>query len=261
MRKTEDKKILGKYTTLKPSYKTTSRQLHSFGKKLQVEYVQLSLRFRWEISLLHWKTSAFLVLVSFQSFLWCLLFKTVVGWKFLGSGVRCNITFSYFVAGFFAVVFLKLRPNPSKCQHSKRRHYWKERQTCLILDVRRDRHLKGMRKEEVFKEVKKEGKDNISFFLSRSLCRTVALISFPFTPLDVYLERIGQTKVYKKFDETDTRNHRPLFSLNVSGKINESWVNDVIMDHEINTNHQVIKWRRLDFMSALFCCKAPARSS
>ena len=101
-----------------------------------------------------------------------------------------------------------------------------------------------MRKEEVFKEVKKEGKDNIPFFLSRSLCRTVALISFTFTPSDVCLERIGQTKVYKKFDETDTRNHWPLFSvLNVSGKINESWVNDVIMDHEINTNHQVNKWR------------------
>ena len=79
-----------------------------------------------------------------------------------------------------------------------------------------------MRKEEVFKEVKKEGKDNIPFFLSRSLCRTVALISFPFTPSDVCLERIGQTKVYKKFDETDTRNHRPLLLLNVAGKINES---------------------------------------
>ena len=79
-----------------------------------------------------------------------------------------------------------------------------------------------MRKEEVFKEVKKEGKDNIPFFLSRSLCGNVALISFPFTPSDVCLERIGQTKVYKKFDETDTRNHRPLFLLNVSGKINES---------------------------------------
>ena len=87
-----------------------------------------------------------------------------------------------------------------------------------------------MRKEEVFKEVKKEGtsffldkrKDNIPFFLSRSLCRSVALISFPFTPSDVCLERIGQTKVYKKFDETDTRNHRPLLLLNVSGKINES---------------------------------------
>ena len=59
-----------------------------------------------------------------------------------------------------------------------------------------------MRKEEVFKEVKKEGKDNIPFFLSRSYCLTVALISFPFTPSDVCLERIGQTKVYKKFDET-----------------------------------------------------------
>ena len=79
-----------------------------------------------------------------------------------------------------------------------------------------------MRKEEVFKDVKKEGKDNIPFFLSRSLCRTEALISFPFTPSDVCLERIGQTKVYKKFDETDTRNHRPLLLLNVSGKINES---------------------------------------
>ena len=200
--------------------------------------------------------------MSFQSFLGCLLFKTVLGWKLFGSGVWCNITFSYFVTGFFAVIFLKLRPNPSTCQHSTRRHYWKE-ETNLpdIIDVRRDRHLKGMRKEEVFKEVKKEGKDNIPFFLSRSLCRTVALISFPFTPSDVCLERIGQTKVYKKFDETDTRNHRPLLLLNVSGKINESWVNDVIMDHEINTNHQVNKWRRLDFMSALFCCKAPARSS
>ena len=54
-----------------------------------------------------------------------------------------------------------------------------------------------MRKEEVFKDVKKEGKDNIPFFLSRSLCRTVALISFTFTPSDVCLESIGQTKVYK----------------------------------------------------------------
>ena len=63
-----------------------------------------------------------------------------------------------------------------------------------------------------------------------------------FTPSDVCLERIGQTKVYKKFDKTDTRNHWPLFSvLNVSGKINESRINDVIMDHEINTNHQVNK--------------------
>ena len=112
---------------------------------------------------------------------------------------------------------IRLRANTPHADITERK-----RQTCLILDVRRDRHLKGMRKEEVFKEVKKEGKDNIPFFLSRSLCRTEALISFPFTPSDVCLERIGQTKVYKKFDETDTRNHRPLFLLNVSGKINES---------------------------------------
>ena len=114
-------------------------------------------------------------------------------------------------------VRIRLRANPPNADIIERK-----RQTCLILDVRRDRHLKGMRKEEVFEEVKKEGKDNIPVFLSRSLCRSVALISFPFTLSDVCLERIGQTKVYKKFDETDTRNHRPLFLLNVSGKINES---------------------------------------
>ena len=102
------------------------------------------------------------------------------------------------------------------------------------------------RKISTLKGNKATGPDNIAPRLLKLAEETIAL---PLTALfalslkwgTVYTEwkTAKLTAVYKKDDETDRGNYRPLSILSVPSKIMESCINDIIVDHVFNANHLV----------------------
>ena len=97
------------------------------------------------------------------------------------------------------------------------------------------------RKISTLKGNKATGPDNIAPRLLKLAEETIAL---PLTALfalslkwgTVYTEwkTAKLTAVYKKDDDTDRGNYRPLSILSVPSKIMESCINDIIVDHVFN---------------------------